>query len=102
MRKRLTFPVIDWPSVMLEDDKGYLMAVVPASHKADLGAMHRQLNRELGLATDRELVELFKDCEPGALPPLGSPTASTRFSTRAWSMCRTSISRRAITSHWCT
>ena len=51
--------------VMLEDDKGYLMAVIPASHKVDLGAVHRQLNRPLGLATDRELVELFKDCEAG-------------------------------------
>jgi Ala-tRNA(Pro) deacylase len=57
--------------VMLEDDEGYLMAVVPATHKVDLGAVHRQLDRELGLATDRELVELFKDCEPGAWPPLG-------------------------------
>ena len=57
--------------VMLEDDKGFLMAVVPASHKVDLAAVRRQLNRELGLATHRELVELFKDCEPGALPPLG-------------------------------
>ena len=42
-----------------------------ASHKVDLGAVHRQLDRALGLATDREPVELFKDCEPGALPPLG-------------------------------
>jgi Ala-tRNA(Pro) deacylase len=57
--------------VMLEDDKGFLMAVLPASHKVDLGAVRRQLNRELGLVTDRELVDLFKDCEPGALPPLG-------------------------------
>ena len=57
--------------VMLEDEKGYLMAVIPASHKVNLGAVHRQLNRALGLATDRELGELFKDCEPGALPPLG-------------------------------
>jgi Ala-tRNA(Pro) deacylase len=56
--------------VMLEDDRGFLMAVVPATHKVNLGAVHRQLNRELGLATDRELLELFKDCEPGALPPL--------------------------------
>src|SRR5689334_16242533 len=53
--------------VMLEDDKGFLMAVVPASHKVDLGAVRRQLNRELGLVTDRALVELFKDCEQGAL-----------------------------------
>ncbi len=57
--------------VVLEDDRGFLMAVIPATHKVDLGGMHRALNRSLGLATDRELIELFKDCEPGALPPLG-------------------------------
>ena len=56
--------------VMLEDDQGFLMAVLPASRKVDLGAVRRQLNRELGLVTDRVL-DLFKDCEPGALPPLG-------------------------------
>ena len=57
--------------VILSDDEGYLMAVIPATHRVDLGALHRQLSRNLGLATDRELLELFKDCEPGALPPLG-------------------------------
>ena len=57
--------------VMLKDSEGYLMAVLPASHKVDLGAVRRQLNRKLGLATDRELADLFQDCEPGALPPLG-------------------------------
>ena len=57
--------------VMLEDTKGYLMAVLPATHKVDLTALHMQLNRRLGLATDGELHELFKDCEMGALPPLG-------------------------------
>jgi Ala-tRNA(Pro) deacylase len=57
--------------VMLEDSEGYLMAVLPATHKVDLGAIHRQLNRRLGLATDHELADLFKDCEPGAVPPLG-------------------------------
>src|SRR5260370_37444706 len=36
-----------------------------------VGAVDRQLQRPLGLATDRELVELFRDCEPGALPPVG-------------------------------
>jgi Ala-tRNA(Pro) deacylase len=56
---------------MLKDDEGYLMAVLPATHKVDLGAVRQQLNRKLGLATDRELADLFQDCEPGALPPLG-------------------------------
>jgi len=89
--------------VMLEDDQGYLMAVVPASHKVDLGAMHRQLNRELGLANP--IANWSSSSRTASRAPCrrwGSPTASTRFSTRAWSMRRTSISRRAITSHWFT
>jgi Ala-tRNA(Pro) deacylase len=57
--------------VILEDGEGYVMAVLPATHRVDLGAVHRQLNRKLGLATDREIADLFKDCEPGAIPPLG-------------------------------
>jgi Ala-tRNA(Pro) deacylase len=57
--------------VMLGDDNGYLMAVIPSSHRLDLTAVRQELNRDLGLATEREIVELFKDCEPGAVPPLG-------------------------------
>ena len=57
--------------VMLSDDNGYLMAVIPASHRLDLSAVRHELHRDLGLATERELMELFKDCEPGAVPPLG-------------------------------
>src|SRR5258708_18822350 len=44
--------------VVLEDDKGYLMAVIPASHKVDLGAVHRQLNRTLGTKVDRKSTRL--------------------------------------------
>src|SRR5258708_38731739 len=47
------------------------MGVITVSGKVDLGAVHRKVNRTLGLATDGELAVLFKDCEPGALPPLG-------------------------------
>ncbi len=58
-------------TVVLEDDQGYLMAVVPASSWVDLGELHRQMKRNLGLATETELRELFIDCELGAIPPLG-------------------------------
>ena len=58
-------------SVVLEDDRGYLLAVLPASCRVDLGELHRQTNRNLVLATEYELGALFEDCEPGALPPLG-------------------------------
>lgn len=57
--------------VLLEDEGGYLMAVLPATHRLDLGALHQRFGRELGLATESELGSLFSDCEQGALPPLG-------------------------------
>lgn len=56
--------------VMLEDSQGYLMAVLPATHMVDLGAVRQQLGRPVGLATEGELAGLFLDCEPGAIPPL--------------------------------
>jgi Ala-tRNA(Pro) deacylase len=59
-------------AVVLEDDNGYLMAVLPASRKLDLHAVSRELNRDgLRLADESELTTLFKDCECGAIPPLG-------------------------------
>jgi Ala-tRNA(Pro) deacylase len=59
-------------AVVLEDDNGYLMAVLAASHKLDLQALGRELQRDgLTFADERELITLFKDCERGAVPPLG-------------------------------
>lgn len=58
-------------SVILKDDKGYVMAIVPSTHKLELGKLHDQLHRELGLATEGEISRLFKDCELGAIPPVG-------------------------------
>src|SRR5262249_33533180 len=49
-----------------------LMAILPASHKLDLQTLGRELNRDgLTLADERELNTLFRDCERGAVPPLG-------------------------------
>ena len=56
--------------VLLEDENGYLMAVLPASHKLDVQAVRDELNRPFELATEREIIALFSDCEPGAIPPL--------------------------------
>jgi len=58
-------------AVILEDEDGYIMAVVPATHRIDLGVVHKYLGRHVGLATEPELVDLFLDCEPGAVPPFG-------------------------------
>jgi Ala-tRNA(Pro) deacylase len=60
-------------AVLLEDERGYVMAILPASHRIDLARLNQQLHRDLELAREREIAELFHDCERGALPALGSP-----------------------------
>lgn len=59
-------------TVVLEDDCGFIMAVLPATHRIDLGELHRRFNRRLGLATEAEIASLFTDCEIGAVPPIGA------------------------------
>jgi Ala-tRNA(Pro) deacylase len=58
-------------AVVLEDADGYLMAVIPASHRLDLQAAEQELNRHLSLTDECDLVRVFVDCEPGAIPVLG-------------------------------
>jgi Ala-tRNA(Pro) deacylase len=57
--------------VVLEDDGGYLMVVLPANRRLDLHELQRQLKRNLVLASEQELGRLFNDCEIGALPAIG-------------------------------
>jgi Ala-tRNA(Pro) deacylase len=58
--------------VVLKDDKGYLLAVLPASHHIQFDALEQVLHRRLTLATEEETGELFSDCELGAVPAIGS------------------------------
>lgn len=58
-------------SVVLEDEQGYLMAVIPATHRIQISKLNRLTNRNLGLTTETALEGLFEDCELGAIPPLG-------------------------------
>lgn len=57
--------------VLLEDVRGYMLAVIPASCRVDLGNLERQIGRHLELASEDEVEDLFFDCERGAIPPLG-------------------------------
>ena len=57
--------------VLLEDAKGYLMAVVPASRRVELQSLEKQLGRRLVLASEREVQDLFSDCTHGAVPAIG-------------------------------
>lgn len=56
--------------VILEDDLGYLMAVVPASERVELDKLNKILDRHMELAPEQEIVDIFFDCEPGAIPPI--------------------------------
>jgi Ala-tRNA(Pro) deacylase len=58
--------------VLLEDEAGYLLAILPASHHIEMAELRRWLDRHLGLATEREVESLFGDCEKGAVPASGA------------------------------
>ena len=57
-------------AVLLEDDEGYMVAVLPASHHVRLGMLRNQTGRNVRMATVRKVSELFPDCERGAIPVL--------------------------------
>jgi Ala-tRNA(Pro) deacylase len=58
-------------SVVLQDDDGFVVAVLPSTCHVRLGPLSRGLNRKLRLATETALPALFPDCELGAVPPVG-------------------------------
>ena len=60
-------------AVVVEDDAGYMLAVLPSTHHVALTQLGAALERlPLRLAKESELAELFADCELGALPAVGA------------------------------
>ena len=60
-------------AVLVRDDSGYVMCVLPANFKLDLTKVAdiRQSN-QVRLADENELAEMFPDVEVGAEPPFGN------------------------------
>jgi Ala-tRNA(Pro) deacylase len=59
-------------SVIVEDDDGCVMAVVPADRNVKLGALSRMLDRkQLRLGEEHRIATLFADCDLGAVPAIG-------------------------------
>jgi Ala-tRNA(Pro) deacylase len=59
-------------SVLLEDEDGCVMAVVPADQMVMVGELARLLGRKaLHLSDEASLAAWFDGCEPGAVPPVG-------------------------------
>jgi len=63
----------DWvaKAVVLGDEYGYILAILPASHHIRLQDLRMQLGLDVHLATEHEIEELFQDCVRGAVPPVG-------------------------------
>jgi Ala-tRNA(Pro) deacylase len=58
-------------AVVVKDASDYALVVIPASNWLKMDYLRHELNRDLHLATEDEVIGLFDDCEPGAVPPLG-------------------------------
>ena len=59
-------------AVVLEDDSGYIVSVLPSSNRLNLGWVNEELQRDLKLATELQLKGLFEDCDTGAVPALSN------------------------------
>jgi len=59
-------------AVVLEDTNGYVVSVLPSTNRLDMEWVNESLGRQLSLATENELPELFPDCAMGAVPALSN------------------------------
>ena len=59
-------------SVVVHFDQGYALAVVPCTSRVELGRVQKELGKRLGLASESEIGDVFKDCDMGAVPPIGA------------------------------
>ncbi len=59
-------------AVLLEDDRGYMMAVLPATRQLKLRKLRQDVGRDLKMADESEMAQVFKDCDVGAVPPMGT------------------------------
>jgi Ala-tRNA(Pro) deacylase len=52
-------------------DNEHLLAVLSADRRIDLDDLRTELDEKPRLAGQDEIVQIFDDCAPGAVPPLG-------------------------------
>lgn len=58
-------------SILLGDEHSYLLAVIPASHRLDVGYLNKETSRQLEMVNESEIEAAFSDCEKGAIPAVG-------------------------------
>ena len=61
------------PILVRDGGGGYVLAVLPATERLDLAALASATGlQSLALADERELKDVFPDCEVGSIPPFGN------------------------------
>lgn len=58
-------------AVLLDTPEDRVLAVLPADRRIDLEDLRAELDEKPHLAKEKEVVEIFDDCAPGAVPPIG-------------------------------
>jgi Ala-tRNA(Pro) deacylase len=61
--------------VLVNAGRSQVLAVLPATSRVDMERLAAALQvnaRDLSLATSDQIEAVFRDCEPGAMPPFGS------------------------------
>jgi Ala-tRNA(Pro) deacylase len=58
--------------VLLRGPHGYLLAVLPATHRIDLEAVAAHAGGPVRVASEQEVACVFRDCEWGVVPPFGN------------------------------
>lgn len=59
-------------TVLIADEHGYALAVIPRNRLLDLPALNKEFRRNFRLARPDEAVQLFPGLPPRAMPPIGS------------------------------
>ena len=57
--------------VLVKDDDGYLLVVLPADYHIEIESLRKLLGQEVAIMDEATLEEVFSDCELGAVPPIG-------------------------------
>jgi Ala-tRNA(Pro) deacylase len=57
---------------VLRRKNGYVLAVIPASHRIYFPDLRQLLDDDVALASEDKISQLFVDCARGAVPPIGN------------------------------
>ena len=57
--------------ILVKEDGEYLQVVLPSDYYVELDSLHKLLGKEVEMAQEAELIDLFPDCELGAIPAAG-------------------------------